>query len=353
MNIYFDARWTRVGRHDGVSRYGASLLEALAKQHPVTMLICDDRQLDMLPNVPHIKVNSPFSPAELLLPRKLNKLGADVVFSPLQVMGFWGHKYKLILTLQDTIYYHYPKPPTNLPAPIRLVWWLFHQAYWPQRWLLNHADYITTVSETSKKFIQQFHLTDRPIGVIYNAPPKLTRHQAPNAKPKKELVYMGTFMPYKNAELLVKAMEYLPGYKLNLASRVTPQRKAELLKLAGNPEQIVFWNGISDEDYYKLLKSSTALVTASKHEGFGLPLVEAMSHGVPVACSDMEVFHEVCGPAGLYFDYDDPQSVAKQITKLEDPKVYKRYAQAGLERAKKFSWENSARKLLGIIDSLT
>src|SRR5690242_3221329 len=134
MKIFFDARWTRTVRHDGVSRYGAELARALARLHPITLLICDKDQLALLPkDVPYILVNNPTSPRELLLPHTLNKRGADVVFSPLQVMGMWGRKYKLILTLQDLIYYKNPKPPTFLPAHERLAWWLFHQAYWPQR----------------------------------------------------------------------------------------------------------------------------------------------------------------------------------------------------------------------------
>ncbi len=120
MNIYFDARWTRTNRHDGISRYGSELAGALAKQHPITLLICDKAQLKLLPpGIPYVLVNHPMSLRELRLPAKLNRLGADIVFSPLQIIGLWGRKYKLILTLQDLIYYRYPKPPAFLPAVAR------------------------------------------------------------------------------------------------------------------------------------------------------------------------------------------------------------------------------------------
>jgi len=352
MKVFFDARWTRTLRHDGVSRYGAELAQALAKIHPITLLICDSDQLKLLPkDIPYILVNDPLSPAELFLPRKLNKLGADVVFSPLQVMGIWGRKYKLILTLQDLIYYKNPKPPTFLPPHVRLVWWLFHQAYWPQRLLLNQADYIATVSGESKKEILAARLTDRPVGVVYNAP-SVQKKPTKETAVKKGLVYMGSFMPYKNVEAILGALPLLPDYKLHLTSPITPQRRAELETLIHNKSQVIFWNGISDEDYAGILGTATALVSASKAEGFGLPLIEAMQVGAPVVANDMPIFHEVGGTAALYFNADSPEQLAARIRTLEDPKVRAARIAAGLQQAQKFSWDNSARELLRIMQAL-
>lgn len=353
MKIFFDARWTRTVRHDGVSRYGAELARALAKRHPITLLINDRDQLKLLPkDVPYLLVNDPLSPAELLLPHKLNKLGADVVFSPLQVMGIWGRKYKLILTLQDLIYYKNPKPPTFLPPHVRLVWWLFHQAYWPQRLLLNQADYVTTVSGESRKEILAAHLTDRPVGVIYNAP-SVQKEPSTGTTVKKEIVYMGSFMPYKNVELILRALPLLPDYKLHLTSPITPERRAELEQLIPKKSQVKFWNGISDEDYAHILSTATALVSASKAEGFGLPLIEAMQVGAPVVANDMPIFHEVGGTAALYFDADSPDQLAAHIRTLEDPTIRAKRITAGYQQAKKFSWDNSARELLAIMQKLT
>ncbi len=351
MNIFFDARWTRIGTHDGVSRYGSELVAALAKIHPVTMIIWDKRQLALLPkDIPYVVFNNPNSLAELFVARKLNKLKADVVFSPLQIMGSWGRRYKLILTLQDLIYYRHPKPPTFLPTPIRLVWWLFHQAYWPQRLLLAQADYVTTVSKTSKRLIEAHKLTKRPIGVIYNAPPLLKRSRTSSIQ--KELVYMGSFMPYKNVELLLKALSLLPEYKLHLASRITPERRAALEKLIDDPRQVVFWNGASDIEYADMLSRAMALVSASKDEGFGLPLIEAMAFGTPVVCSDMEIFHEVAGDGALFFNPDSPKELAACIRRLEDSQFRRRLIKKATTQTQQFSWENSARALLEIMKQL-
>ena len=197
MKIVMDARFTRTDFHDGISRYGASLIEATAKIAEVTMLINDERQLKLLPEVPWIKVNSPLSPMELFISRKVNPLQPDAVFTPLQTMGSWGRKYGLILTLQDLIYYQHPEPPGFLPLPVRILWRLYHKAYWPQRVLLNRADLVATISATSQSLIEKFRLTKRPIRIIGNAPQPGKKPRDPELAPEKTLVYMGSFMPYK------------------------------------------------------------------------------------------------------------------------------------------------------------
>lgn len=347
MNIFFDARWTRVDTIDGPSRYGASLATALHKLHPITLIIFDKRQLRLFPEgISYILVNHPFSLSELFIAQKLNSAGADVVFSPLQVMGFWGRKYKLIFTLQDLIYYRHPQAPTFLPLPVRIIWRLFHTVYWPQRLLLNRADRIATVSHTSKKYIEQLRLTKRPVEVIYNAPLPLEKAPTLPLRPKKDIVYMGSFMPYKNVELLIAGMKELPDYTLHLLSKIAPERRKELKKLIPDGAQVVFWNGISDEDYRELLTNATALATASRDEGFGLPIIEAMALGVPVVCSDTEIFREVGGKAALYFSPDAPNEFAERINELEDPITRKRLNKDGREQASKFDWQKSAKTLL-------
>lgn len=350
MKIIVDARWTQTEFHDGISRYGSSLISALHKIHPITVLIHDKKQLKFLPKeISYILVNNPISPRELLLPRKLNQLGADVVFSPLQYMGIWGRNYKLILTLQDLIYYRHPKPPTFLALPIRIIWRLFHFSYWPQRLLLNKADTVVTVSHTSKKYIQQNNITKRPITVVYNAPSPL---KLKLQKPTKKLVYMGSFMPYKNVETLIAALEFLPDYELHLLSTINPKREKELVEIAGKDARIEFYGGVTDKEYSGLLASAHALVTASKEEGFGLPIIEAMSVGVPVVCSDIEIFHEVAGDAGLFFNPDSPKDFAKQVRKLEKKATREQITKKGKAQARKFAWKKSAQELLKTMKKL-
>ena len=358
MKLFFDARWTRTDYHDGISRYTSGLLEGFMRNNlPVTAILCDKKQLALLPEgVEYLLVNHPVSIKELFIARRLNKEGADVVFSPLQVMGFWGRKYKLILTLQDVIYYRHPKPPTNLPQHIRIVWRLFHMAKWPQRLLLNRADYVTTVSGTSKRFIQEMGLTRRPVGVIYNATSTsiIAGTEAQSAAQTKDILYMGSFMPYKNAEALIRAMEFLPDdYTLQLLSKIKPERQAELARLIPNGKKVIFKNGVSEEEYAQLLTTAHCLATASKEEGFGLPIAEAHTYGTPVVCTDMDIFHEVAGDGALYCDADDPSAFAQAIQSLEIPEVRAALIEKGSAHTAQFTWSNSAQEIWTIAQKLT
>ncbi|MEO7148301.1 MAG: glycosyltransferase, partial [Terrimesophilobacter sp.] len=276
MKLIFDCRYTRVGRHDGISRYTAGVVEAVSRLHPVTMLINDERQLANLPNLPWIMGPNPTSVFEPFVTRVVNRAHPDVVFSPMQTMGAFRRKYRLILTLHDLIYYNNPKPPVNLPWIIRAVWRIYHLAYWPQRLVLNRADAVVTGSNSAKAQIEAHHLTKRPVTVVSSAvtPPDSMR----GAAREKTLVYMGSFMPYKNVESLARALHSLPGYRLQLLSRITDAERASLAILA--PEgAIEFFNGVSDADYSRLVGEATALVSASFEEGFGIPIIEALAIG--------------------------------------------------------------------------
>ncbi|MFM9432873.1 glycosyltransferase family 4 protein [Arthrobacter sp. MP_2.3] len=346
MKIIVDARFTRLDHHDGISRYGASLIAATAKVADVSMLISDVRQLALLPDVPYTLINSPLSPAEVFVASKVNNLGADVVVCPMQTMGSWGRRYPLVLTLHDLIYYEHPAPPGFLPAPVRVLWRLYHKAFWPQRLLLNRADVVATISSTTAALIAKYRLTSRPVRIVGNAPQHGHTPRDAGAGADKTLLYMGSFMPYKNVETMVKGMAELPDMTLHLLSRITPERRAELQALAPAGAHIVIHNGVTDAEYEALLGRTTALISLSKAEGYGLPLVEAMSHGTPVIASDIAIFREVGGDAVSYVHPDSPEEFAAAVRKLEEPDVWKARSRRGVERAADFSWDESARRLL-------
>ncbi|MEN2737617.1 glycosyltransferase family 1 protein [Microbacterium sp. X-17] len=351
MRIVFDCRYTRIGRHDGISRFTAGLVGALAQRHAVTMLISDHRQLELLPDLPWELAPAPTSVLEPLVARRVNKLKPDVVFTPMQTMGSFGRRYRLILTVHDLIYYRHPTPPRDLPGFVRVLWRLYHLAWWPQRILLNRSDAVVTVSETTKDLIAEHHLTKRPVYVVPNAAdmPALPEERLARTAPEaKVLVYMGSFMPYKNVDTLVRAAAQLPDYQLHLMSRVTPAERDRLAALAPGA-RLVFHDGATDEDYAETLARATALVTASRDEGFGIPLVESMTLGTPVVVSDIPIFREIGGEAALYFPADDADALAARVRHLEQPGVWAQRSAASRREAGRFTWSASADHLLTVL----
>ncbi|WP_253720141.1 glycosyltransferase family 4 protein [Brevibacterium renqingii] len=358
LSVFFDARFTRTRHHDGISRYGSCLLTALLRavegtEIDVTAIISDEAQLALLPHCPWVRLNDPTSPAEVAVAAKLNALGADVVFSTMQTMGSTGRRYGLILTVHDLIYYSHPQPPGDLPLPIRLLWRAYHLSYVPQRILLDRADAVAAVSETTKDLIAAHRLTRRPVSVVSNAA-EVTASAARtvNRHAAKTLIYMGAFLPYKNVESLIRALAHLPGWTLHLASRIEGRREAQLRRLVPDRAKVVFHRGISDADYARLLDETTALVTASQEEGFGLPVIEAMAQGVPAAVSDIPIFREIAGDAAEYFDPTDPRSIAESITALTDEQTWAQRSEAGRAQSQVFDWDQSAEALVGLIRSV-
>jgi glycosyltransferase involved in cell wall biosynthesis len=345
VKLFFDCRAVRWGTHDGISRYSANLVRELSRFTPVTMIINDERQLEMLPDLPWIKAPAMTSPKDSLMSRYLNPHRPDVVFSPMQTMGSLGRNYKLVLTVHDLIYYTHRTPPRNLPQAVRVLWRLYHLVWWPQRLLLNRADAVAAVSRTTMKLITDKHLTTKPLILAPNASSLEAPDAAPSDSPqRKDLVYMGSFMPYKNVETLVIAMNALPDYTLHLMSPVSAETRARFAAL-NTADNLVLHNGATDAEYIALLQTATALVTASLDEGFGIPLVEAMALGVPVVVSDIPIFHEIAGTAGAFFPPTDAAALVGAVRELEAPEVWEARSAAAVAQAATWSWAHSAEQL--------
>lgn len=355
MKIAFDCRYVRTDHHDGISRFSARLVEQLAplaaqRGDEVIMLISDEKQLAMLPELKYALISSPTSPREPFVASQINKLHPDIVFSPMQTIGARGRKYKLVLTVHDLIYYSHPTPPRQFSWPVRMLWRLYHTAWWPQKMLLSHSDAVVAVSETTKNLIHNHNLTTKPVYVVHNAAdqpnPELVATES--TQRSRSIVYMGSFMPYKNVETLVKTAALLPDFTLHLTSRISDQDRQRLSALA--PEVTIhFHNGTTDEDYYDLLTHATALVSASKDEGFGIPLVEAMSLGTPIVVSDIPIFHEIGGDAALFAPADDPKAFSIAIDSLTNPQTWSKVSDRCKTQAAQFSWKKSAAKLLDVL----
>ena len=287
--------------------------------------------------------------------KRINQYAPDVVFSLLQTFGAKGRTFKLVLTQHDMIYYHYRTPPHNLSPLLRLGWFLYHLTYAPQRAALNSADLVATVSHTTQRDFELTKLTRRPIVVIPNAPQDLKKYASNtthNDRPK-HIVYMGSFMPYKNVETLIKGMAWLPGRTLHLMSKISAKRRAQLDAITPEGTNIIYHNGVSDEVYARVLANNAVLATASLYEGFGIPVAEALALGVPAVVSDLPIFHEVAAGGALYFDPNDPKTFADAVLKLDSIPVRDALIKKGEEHVAGFTWDVSARALLNALRSLT
>ena len=216
---------------------------------------------------------------------------------------------------------------------------------------------VCVVSNTTAKDVRRAKMVpkNKPLSVVYNAPQQFSTYPVKHRGVVENIVYMGSFMPYKNVETLIKAMQWLPGRKLHLLSRVSPDRRSQLEALipasvAKTGGQVIFYNGVSDSEYEQVLANNAVLVTASLDEGYGIPVAEAMAMGVPVVASDIPVFHEVGGQGIIYCPAKDAQGFAMAIKSLDTPDKRQELTTEAKKHISRFNWDESARVLLGAIE---
>jgi glycosyltransferase involved in cell wall biosynthesis len=145
----------------------------------------------------------------------------------------------------------------------------------------------------------------------------------------------------------VRAAALLPGYRLHLMSTISAAERARLSAIGA---ELVFHDGADDATYRDVLRGATALVTASREEGFGLPLVEAMAVGTPLVVSDIPVFREVGADAASYVDPDDVEGFVRAVRALDDDAAFAVASARARERAEHYSWERSAQVLLDLLE---
>lgn len=107
---------------------------------------------------------------------------------------------------------------------------------------------------------------------------------------------------------------------------------------------------IPREELYRLYERALGFIFPSTFEGFGMPVLEAMAAGIPVACSDIPPLREVAGGAALFFDPFNDDSIAAALERIvNDDELRARLAAAGPERARHFTWEEAAERTLRVL----
>jgi glycosyltransferase involved in cell wall biosynthesis len=286
---------------------------------------------------------------QALLPPLAARAGVDLVHSLASTAPLWG-PYRRVVTVHDLIYARFPDAHAGLrekgmrvlvPAAARRA----HRVI---------ADSLSTRDD----LIELLGLARERIDVVplgLGAARRAEPLPEPDVRARLDLrdrrvvLSLSAKRPHKNLLALIGALKaiapaerpmlVLPGYptahEQELRARVDALGLEHDVRLLG-------W--IDERELEGLWSLADAFVFPSLYEGFGLPVLEAMARGVPVACSNVSSLPEVAGDAALLFDPREKSAIAGAITLLlGDPQLAERLRECGRERARDFTWERTAR----------
>jgi glycosyltransferase involved in cell wall biosynthesis len=231
------------------------------------------------------------------------------------------------------------------------------------RHVARHADHIFTVSQYSKdKIVEHLGADARKVTVTYNAvPPHFYPEPRDESRARTNqafgftgnyLLFVGNLKPHKNVAGLLKAFAILRqrgrvDHKLLLIGddahwRSVLAREVVDLKLAGD---VLFAGKANDDEVRAAYSGADLTVMPSFEEGFGLPVIESMACGTPVACSNLASLPEVAGEAAEYFDPRDIESMASAIENvLLSEHRWRELQNLGRKQAAKFNVRDFAQR---------
>jgi glycosyltransferase involved in cell wall biosynthesis len=281
---------------------------------------------------------------QLALPRAARRAGVDVLHSLANTAPGRG-RYRRVVTIHDLLYKRFPE---------------YHSA--AMRWgtsalvslAARRSDRIITVSDASRReLVELLGVPEEKIDVVPNgigATAPAAPAAALDAGERPVVLAVATRLRHKNLGALVEAMGLIDPARRPVLAGVgrptpvdtTPRARVDELGLEADVRLL---GAAAPEELEGLYAGADLVAHPSLYEGFGLPVLEAMARGVPVACSDIPPLREVAGDAARYFDPRDPATIATAIAELlADPAERERLAQAGRARAAGFSWAKAARE---------
>lgn len=234
---------------------------------------------------------------------------------------------------------------------------------------LKRADKIIAISKfTKSEIIKYYRISPEKIEVVYNAVSEdflksdysgneLFEIRKKYNLPEEFILYIGTMQPRKNIPMLIKAFakteEKIPKIKLVLAgSRKAHNfdnnidKEIEKIKMS---DSIIFPGFVDEEDKSALFQLAKAFVFPSLYEGFGIPILEAMSQKIPVLASDIPVHREIAKDGALYFNPESVDEISEKLYNvLADENLRENLINLGSKRPIFFSWKKSAEKILEI-----
>jgi len=174
---------------------------------------------------------------------------------------------------------------------------------------------------------------------------------------QKIILSVGTLQKRKNIASLVEAFEGLPQeWRLVLAGAPTGFGANELLRRIENSrsrERIEVTGYLSKDDLHTLYARASIFAFPSLDEGFGIPVLEAMAHGLPVVTSNISALPEVAGSAALLVDPQRPEAIRSALWSfIQDEEMRERFSKAGLARAGGFGWGRSVEETYRVYEEL-
>lgn len=283
---------------------------------------------------------------------------------------------KFIVTIHDLILTKFPTTRATTWGPI--MYKLKNLGYKITIWLaVKRAKKIIAVSRFTKNDIMEnFKINPDKVTVTYEGIADFNKDKKENNNNDKEtllgyniispyLLYVGSAYPHKNLDGLIRAFrkikEKIPQIKLVLVGKEDyfynqiKKGAADLgLWKNNNPDSSVIFPGyIPDADLKIVYRNAIAYVFPSFYEGFGLPPLEAMANGCPVASSNKASMPEILGEAAAYFNPEDEDEMVAAIAKVAlDERLREELRRKGYEQIKKFNWSDCAKKTLAIYDEI-
>lgn len=286
---------------------------------------------------------------QMLLPLMAARAKVDLVHSLASTAPLWG-RFRRVVTVHDLIYARFPEAHAGLrdkgmrllvPAAARRSDRLIADS------LSTREDLIDLLGLPTERI----DVVPLAVGAVRRAEPLREGDVQGNLRlaGRRVVLSLSAKRPHKNLLALIGALARIPAAErpvLVLAGYPT-EHEAQLRERAqtlGVEDDVRFPGWLSDAEVENLWAIADAFVFPSLYEGFGLPVLEAMARGVPVACSNASSLPEVAGDAALLFDPHDEAAIASALgLLLQDAALAERLRAAGRERVRKFTWERTAR----------
>ena len=380
MRIGIDVRCLAEGKRTGVEEYTLALLKEFFlhdRENSYVLFFNAWKQ-----SVPDFSWATHYPNVELKAFRFPNKLlnltlwylgwpkldvlvgGTDVFFLPNLNFASFSLKTKVILTAHDLSFEMFPE---MFSLKQRLWHYLLNF-----RRLTKRADKIIAVSQSTKDdLVSRYGLPEKKVTVIHSGvgeelavmsrnDPRLLAVKEKYHLPYKFILYLGTIEPRKNILALIQSFETLlrenhpaaEKYMLVIAGAKGWKYQAILDAIEASPfrERILLPGFIEDADKAALYNLASVFVYPSFYEGFGFPVLEAMSCGVPVITSHSSSLPEVVGEAGVMIDPYQPEELLRALEGLiSDPALGAALIDLGKKRAKAFTWKEAATQTLNLL----